>query len=363
VFALCAGSRWRELLQQCLRWRPAYAVLVEPRAARELRQALHAAGMRTEVLEGEQGLVEVAAHAGGDTVMAAIVGAAGLAPTLAAARAGKRVLLANKESLVMAGAFFMEAVQAGNAELLPIDSEHNAIFQCLPAGYRVGQSAAAVRRLLLTASGGPFRNAPLESLERVTPEQAVAHPNWVMGRKISVDSATMMNKGLELIEACWLFGVDAHQVEVVIHPQSVVHSLVEYIDGSVLAQLGSPDMRVPIACGLAWPERIASGAATLDLVATARLEFQAPDLRRFPCLGLAIQAAHDGRSLVIALNAANEIAVEAFLGGRIGFTGIARVIGRVLDEHAVCEPESLAHVQAIDHEVRALARRALLEAA
>jgi 1-deoxy-D-xylulose-5-phosphate reductoisomerase len=338
-------------------------VLAEPRAARELRTALRAAGAATEVLEGEQGLVEIASHPRVDTVMAAIVGAAGLAPTLAAARAGKRVLLANKESLVMAGAFFMEAVRGGGAELLPIDSEHNAIFQCLPAGYRAGEPPPAVRRLLLTASGGPFRSVPLEMLERATPEQAVAHPNWVMGRKISVDSATMMNKGLELIEACWLFGVGARQVEVVIHPQSVVHSLVEYLDGSVLAQLGSPDMRVPIACGLAWPERIASGAAALDLVAAGTLGFEPPDLRRFPCLGLAMQAARDGGSLAIALNAANEIAVDAFLGGRVGFTGIARVIGRVLDQHAGCEPDSLAHVQAIDHEVRVLARHALLEAA
>jgi 1-deoxy-D-xylulose-5-phosphate reductoisomerase len=275
---------------------------------------------------------------------------------VAAARAGKRLLLANKESLVMAGSFFMSAVQDGGAELLPIDSEHNAIFQCLPGGYRTGLTPPAVRRLLLTASGGPFRAAALESLDAVTPAQAVAHPNWVMGRKISVDSATMMNKGLEMIEACWLFGMPVDKVEVLIHPQSVIHSMVEYVDGSVLAQLGSPDMRVPIACAMAWPERIASGAAMLDLVSAANLAFEAPDLRRFPCLRLAMQAAAEGGSVPVALNAANEIAVAAFLDGRIGYMAIPRVIESVLETHLSGEPESLEHVKAIDAEARRVAR-------
>jgi 1-deoxy-D-xylulose-5-phosphate reductoisomerase len=325
-------------------------------SARNLRAALHADGLAIEVLEGESGLEEIAADPGADTVMAAIVGAAGLAPTVAAARSGKRLLLANKESLVMAGRFFMSAVQEGGAELLPIDSEHNAIFQCLPGGYRTGDTPASVRRLLLTASGGPFRSSPLESLEAVTPEQAVAHPNWVMGRKISVDSATMMNKGLEMIEACWLFGMPVDKVEVLIHPQSVIHSMVEYVDGSVLAQLGSPDMRVPIACAMAWPERIASGAAVLDLVTAANLAFEAPDLRRFPCLRLAMQAAGEGGSVPVALNAANEIAVAAFLEGRIGYMAIPRVIASVLEGHRFGEPESLEHVKAIDAEARRVAR-------
>jgi 1-deoxy-D-xylulose-5-phosphate reductoisomerase len=330
--------------------------VADPSSARSLRAALKADGLATEVLEGESGLEEIAADPGADTVMAAIVGAAGLAPTVAAARSGKRLLLANKESLVMAGRFFMSAVQEGGAELLPIDSEHNAIFQCLPGGYRTGDTPASVRRLLLTASGGPFRSSPLESLETVTPEQAVAHPNWVMGRKISVDSATMMNKGLEMIEACWLFGMPVDKVEVLIHPQSVIHSMVEYVDGSVLAQLGSPDMRVPIACAMAWPERIASGAAVLDLVTAANLAFEAPDLRRFPCLRLAMQAAGEGGSVPVALNAANEIAVAAFLEGRIGYMAIPRVIASVLEGHRFGEPESLEHVKAIDAEARRVAR-------
>ncbi len=356
VRSLSCGSRWEDLLQQCRRWQPRYAAVADAASARSLRAALHADGLATEVLEGESGLEEIAADPGADTVMAAIVGAAGLAPTVAAARSGKRLLLANKESLVMAGRFFMSAVQEGGAELLPIDSEHNAIFQCLPGGYRTGDTPASVRRLLLTASGGPFRSAPLESLDAVTPEQAVAHPNWVMGRKISVDSATMMNKGLEMIEACWLFGMPVDKVEVLIHPQSVIHSMVEYVDGSVLAQLGSPDMRVPIACAMAWPERIASGAAVLDLVTAANLAFEAPDLRRFPCLRLAMQAAGEGGSVPVALNAANEIAVAAFLEGRIGYMAIPRVIASVLEGHLFGEPESLEHVKAIDAEARRVAR-------
>jgi 1-deoxy-D-xylulose-5-phosphate reductoisomerase len=357
VFALSCATRWRELLRQCELHRPEFAVVVDADAALALRGALAGAGLSVKVLQGEAGLVEIATDPRADTVMAAIVGAAGLVPTIAAARAGKRVLLANKESLVMAGSFFMQAVREGNADLLPIDSEHNAIFQCLPAGYRAGQRGAGVRRLLLTASGGPFRTCALAELETVTPAQAVAHPNWVMGRKISVDSATMMNKGLELIEACWLFGMPSAQVEVLIHPQSVIHSLVEYVDGSVLAQMGNPDMRVPIACGLGWPQRIESGASALDLLRTAALAFEAPDLVRFPCLGLAMDAAREGGSCPVVLNAVNEIAVEGFLEGRIGFTRIAAVNARVLESHARSEPESLEHVKAIDHEARVAARR------
>lgn len=359
VRSLSCGSRWEELLTQCRRWRPVYAAVSDVAGADRLRTALRAEGLATEVLAGEAGLEQIAADPGADTVMAAIVGAAGLAPTVAAARAGKRLLLANKESLVMAGAFFMSAVREGGAELLPIDSEHNAIFQCLPGGYRTGTAPAAVQRLLLTASGGPFRQAPLESLDAVTPEQAVAHPNWVMGRKISVDSATMMNKGLEMIEACWLFGMPVEKIEVLIHPQSVIHSMVEYVDGSVLAQLGSPDMRVPIACAMAWPDRIASGAPVLDLVASANLAFEAPDLRRFPCLRLAMQAAAAGGSVPVALNAANEIAVAAFLDRRIPYMSIPGVIQRVLDAHAPAEPESLEHVKAIDAEARRVASATL----
>ena len=359
VRSLSCGSRWQDLLQQCRRWTPVYAAVGDAAAGQQLRSALRAEGIATEVLVGESGLEHIAADPGADTVMAAIVGAVGLAPTVAAARAGKRLLLANKESLVMAGSFFMAAVREGGAELLPIDSEHNAIFQCLPGGYRTGDIPRGVRRLLLTASGGPFRSVPLESLDAVTPEQAVAHPNWVMGRKISVDSATMMNKGLEMIEACWLFGLSVDKVEVLIHPQSVIHSLVEYVDGSALAQLGSPDMRVPIACAMAWPERIASGAPVLDLVAAANLGFEAPDLRRFPCLALAMQAARHGGSLPIALNAANEVAVEAFLDGRIRYTAIPRVIAEVLGSHRAGEPESMEHVKAIDGDARVSARASL----
>ncbi|MBK7168519.1 MAG: 1-deoxy-D-xylulose-5-phosphate reductoisomerase [Gammaproteobacteria bacterium] len=359
VFALSCATRWRELLAQCQAFSPEYAVVVDPRAAAQLRAAIAESGLTVEVLDGEQGLVEIATHAAVDTVMAAIVGAAGLMPSIGAARAGKRVLLANKESLVMAGAFFMDAVRAGGAELLPIDSEHNAIFQCLPGGYRSGEREVAVRRLLLTASGGPFRELAPEQLARVTPEQAVKHPNWVMGRKISVDSASMMNKGLELIEACWMFAMPADRIEVVIHPQSVVHSLVEYVDGSVLAQLGNPDMRVPIACGLAWPERIESGAASLDLAGGPALAFEKPDLGRFPCLGLAMHAARVGRSAPVVLNAVNEVVVAAFLERRIGFTRIAELIDRVLQRHIVAEPESLEHVKALDADARVLARELL----
>ncbi|MFG0380072.1 1-deoxy-D-xylulose-5-phosphate reductoisomerase [Pseudomonas sp. zbq_18] len=355
VFALTGFSRVAELKVLCLQHRPAFAVTADEASARVLREALRAAGLNTEVLAGEAGLCEVAAHPAVDAVMAAIVGAAGLRPTLAAVRAGKKVLLANKEALVMSGDLFMQAVQENGATLLPIDSEHNAIFQCLPVDHARGLKAVGVRRILLTASGGPFRETPLAELAHVSPEQACAHPNWSMGRKISVDSASMMNKGLELIEACWLFAANPDQVEVVIHPQSVIHSLVDYVDGSVLAQLGNPDMRTPIANALAWPERIDSGVAPLDLFAVARLDFQRPDEQRFPCLRLARQAAEVGGSAPAMLNAANEVAVAAFLEQRIRFPDIASMIEEVLQREAVTAVESLDAVFAADARARVLA--------
>ncbi len=356
VFALSGYSRIDELQVLCVRYRPAFAVVPSAEAAARLRESLVAAGCATEVLEGEAGLCQVASASEVDAVMAAIVGAAGLRPTLAAVEAGKKVLLANKEALVMSGALFMEAVRRSGAVLLPIDSEHNAIFQCMPGDYARGLSAVGVRRILLTASGGPFRETPVEALLDVTPEQACAHPNWSMGRKISVDSASMMNKGLELIEACWLFDAAPAKVEVVVHPQSVIHSLVDYVDGSVLAQLGNPDMRTPIANALAWPERIDSGVAPLDLFAIARLDFQAPDEQRFPCLRLARQAAEAGNSAPAVLNAANEVAVEAFLQRRIRFPEIAGMIEQVLDQEPVVPLPSLDAVFAADQRARELSR-------
>ncbi len=357
VFALTAFSRIAELRILCRKHRPRYAVVPDSGNARELQSQLDSDGIRTRVLVGEGGLSEVAAHPEVDVVMAAIVGAAGLSPTLAAVQASKRVLLANKEALVMSGALFMQALRDSDAVLLPIDSEHNAIFQCLPGGYSKGLSRVGVRRILLTASGGPFRQMPLEQLAAVSPEQACAHPNWSMGRKISVDSASMMNKGLELIEACWLFDAQPDQVEVVIHPQSVIHSMVDYIDGSVLAQLGNPDMRTPIAHALAWPERIDSGVSALDLLQTGRLDFEAPDHLRFPCLRIARQAAQDGGTAPAMLNAANEVAVDAFLKGRIRFTEIAGIIEGVLNKEASVPTRCLADVLAADAQARTLASR------
>ena len=355
AFALTGYSRMAELEQLCVRHRPQFAVVADEASAGRLQAALNAAGLPTRVLVGEDALCEVASHPQVDAVMAAIVGAAGLKPTLAAVRAGKKVLLANKEALVMSGALFMQAVREHGATLLPIDSEHNAIFQCLPGDYGRGLAAVGVRRILLTASGGPFRETPLDQLENVSPEQACAHPNWSMGRKISVDSASMMNKGLELIEACWLFDARPAQVEVVIHPQSVIHSLVDYVDGSVLAQLGNPDMRTPIANALAWPERIDSGVAPLDLFAVARLDFQRPDEQRFPCLRLARQAAEVGGCAPARLNAANEVAVAAFLERRIRFPEIARIIEDTLDREPSAAVENLDAVLAADAQARALA--------
>ncbi|NTZ70252.1 1-deoxy-D-xylulose-5-phosphate reductoisomerase [Pseudomonas protegens] len=357
VFALTGFTRLAELLALCVKHEPRFAVVPEASAASRLQQDLRAAGLATQVLVGEQGLCEVASAPEVDAVMAAIVGAAGLRPTLAAVEAGKKILLANKEALVMSGALFMEAVGKSGSVLLPIDSEHNAIFQCMPADFSRGLSRVGVRRILLTASGGPFRQTPLEELEHVSPEQACAHPNWSMGRKISVDSASMMNKGLELIEACWLFDARPSQVEVVVHPQSVIHSLVDYVDGSVLAQLGNPDMRTPIANALAWPERIDSGVAPLDLFAIARLDFQAPDEQRFPCLRLARQAAEAGNSAPAMLNAANEVAVSAFLERRIRYPEIASIIDEVLTRESVVAVNELDAVFAADARARVLAQQ------
>ncbi|MBL4827596.1 MAG: 1-deoxy-D-xylulose-5-phosphate reductoisomerase [Spongiibacteraceae bacterium] len=362
VFAITANTRVDLLLEHVKVYKPRYAVMRDSICAEQFRSQLALLGIEeTQVLCGESGLLEVASHRDVDTVMAAIVGAAGLAPTMAAVNAGKKVLLANKESLVMAGHLFMQAVANSGAVLLPIDSEHNAIFQCMPAGYRHGLQAQGVRRILLTGSGGPFRNTPLNQLADVSPDQACAHPNWSMGRKISVDSASMMNKGLELIEATWLFDTTAENIEIVVHPQSVIHSMVEYVDGSVLAQLGNPDMRTPIAHALAYPERIESGVASLDIIAGASLDFDAPDFQRFPCLRLAIEASKAGGTAMAVLNAANEVAVEAFLDQRIRFTDIPVIIEYVLTNRPAIEPESLLLVQRADSEARSLARRYIAE--
>ncbi|MFJ7566021.1 1-deoxy-D-xylulose-5-phosphate reductoisomerase [Herminiimonas sp. NPDC097707] len=333
VHALTAQNKVEELAAQCAQFHPHVAVVGSAEAAQKLQVLLRGLGLQTQVEYGPAALCAVASAPECDCVMAAIVGGAGLAPTLAAARAGKKILLANKEALVMSGPLLMEAVAASGAILMPIDSEHNAIFQCMPAAFHQQQRTPAqhgIEKILLTASGGPFLNRALDTLDQVTCAEAIAHPKWVMGRKISVDSATMMNKGLEVIEAHWLFGVPADRIEVVIHPQSVVHSMVSYIDGSVLAQLGNPDMRTPIAHAMAYPERIASGVAPIDLIKIAQLTFEHPDLLRFPCLKLAYDALQAGGSAPAIMNAANEIAVQAFLDGRIGFRAIDQLIARVM---------------------------------
>jgi 1-deoxy-D-xylulose-5-phosphate reductoisomerase len=355
VFALTANGSADALLELCRRHRPRYAVLsgVSPDRSLEKRFSTHG----VELLFGAAALEVMAAHPDTEVVMAAIVGAAGLASTLAAVRAGKRVLLANKEAMVMAGPLVTAAARASGARILPVDSEHNAVFQCLGNGN-------GVSKIVLTASGGPFRATPVESLGAVTPEQACAHPNWVMGRKISVDSATMMNKGLEVIEARWLFDVAPERIEVLIHPQSIVHSLVEYADGSMISQLSNPDMRVPIAHALAWPERIASGAQPLDLASIRHLSFEKPDLARFPCLSLAYAALRRGGTAPAVLNAANEVAVEAFLAGRLPFTGIPGVIADTLDSVPARAADDLAAVMAADaHARRAASARILAIAA
>jgi len=361
VMALTGQNQIDKLAEQCRRFRPRYAVVLDADKARALQQAL--AGEDTEVLHGVEALEFVAALPEVDSVMAAIVGAAGLRPALAAAKAGKRVLLANKETLVMAGRFFMQAVREHGATLLPIDSEHNAVFQSLPAGYTGDPAAHGVRRILLTASGGPFRGRAIETLKDITPEEAVAHPNWVMGRKISVDSATMMNKGLEVIEARWLFDARPDQIEVVIHPQSIIHSMVEYLDGSVLAQLSNPDMRTPIAHSLAYPERLEAGVNWLDLAKIGSLSFEAPDLRRFPCLGLAYQALAAGGAATAILNAANEEAVAAFLERRIPYLAIAATLDQVLQKLAGEKADSLEDLLAADAAARQAARELIAAAA
>nr|VFK36770.1 MAG: 1-deoxy-D-xylulose 5-phosphate reductoisomerase [Candidatus Kentron sp. SD]VFK40367.1 MAG: 1-deoxy-D-xylulose 5-phosphate reductoisomerase [Candidatus Kentron sp. SD] len=389
VVTLGANVNDRRLAEQCAKWKPEIAVMADPDAAERLRAKLRADGVAVEVLAGVSGLMEIASHKDADTVMAAIVGAAGLAPTLAAVQSGKRVLLANKESLVMSGKLFMDAVRGNQVELLPIDSEHNAIFQCMPAGYsrkgpvpgtKGAQStgvdsrytgsdgqdghmsspgaaweSAGIRRILLTASGGPFRNLPPSALGNVTPEEACAHPNWVMGKKISVDSATMMNKGLEIIEACWLFDATPDHIQVVVHPQSVIHSMVEYNDGSILAQMGNPDMRVPIAHALFWPTRAPSGVDSLDIMAVGRLDFEPASLTRFPCLRLGSEAARVGGTLPAIMNAANEIAVAAFLARRIRFNAIYRVIEGTMDAMTSREADSLKVVLEDDAHARATA--------
>jgi len=351
LFALTAHASADPLVELCRKHRPRYAVLSGMRPDSGLSGKFKACG--TELLFGPEALEQAATDSRCDVVMAAIVGAAGLASTLAAARAGKRVLLANKEALVMAGPLLMRAAREAGTRLLPVDSEHNAVFQCL-------SDAQAVRRIVLTASGGPFRSAPVESLDAVTPAQACAHPNWVMGRKISVDSATMMNKGLEVIEARWLFDTAPRSIEVVIHPQSIIHSLVEYVDGSLIAQLSTPDMRVPIAYALAWPERIASGAPQLDLAALKSLSFEPPDERRFPCLPLAYAALEQGGTAPALLNAANEVAVDAFLGGRLRFTGIAGVIAQTLDTVPAAAAADLETIMAADSAARRAAAALVL---
>jgi 1-deoxy-D-xylulose-5-phosphate reductoisomerase len=355
VVALTAHRQVEALAAQCIQFQPDYAVIGDEASATLLQQKLAQSAAETTVLVGVEGLEQVAALPEVDQVMAAIVGAAGLKPTLAAVRAGKRILLANKEALVMTGALFMQEVTHYGAELLPIDSEHNAIFQCMPQQSGLGAVPAGVEKILLTGSGGPFRNTPPDQLKNVTPEQAVAHPNWSMGQKISVDSATMMNKGLEFIEACWLFGAAPEQIQVVIHPESVIHSMVQYSDGSVLAQMGNPDMRTPIAYAMAWPERTPSGVEPLDLFEIAQLNFQPPDYERYPCLRLAIEAMQRGGSATTIVNAANEIAVEAFLNEQIGYLDIARLIEHTLSTCSIEAITTVDQVLAIDQQARALA--------
>ena len=352
LVAIAANTNAAKLARQIRTWRPAYAALADEHAASELRALLDGAARETRVLSGPAALEELALLPEVHCVMAAIVGAAGLRSTLAAARAGKRLLLANKESLVMAGPLLIAAVNASGATLLPIDSEHNAIFQCLPPGAVSGEAPPGLRRVLLTASGGPFRDTPAEALSEVTPEAACAHPNWVMGRKISVDSATLMNKGLELIEACLLFGLTPAQVQILVHPQSIVHSMVEYADGSVLAQLGAPDMRTPIAYALGWPERIDSGVEFLDLLKAGRLDFRPPDTDKFRCLALAQAAARAGGLTPVVLNAANEVAVAAFLDRRIGFNAIAELIEDALTASRAGDLDSIEALVAVDADTR-----------
>jgi 1-deoxy-D-xylulose-5-phosphate reductoisomerase len=359
IFALTGQTRIDVLAEQCAQFHPEVAVVVDADAAERLQKLIRDRGLKTNVVYGEQALCDVASADACDTVMAAIVGAAGLGPSLAAARAGKKLLLANKEALVISGQLFMDAVAASGSTLLPIDSEHNAIFQCLPIGYQRVPPQHGIRKILLTASGGPFLDRELSSFDSITPEQAVAHPNWSMGRKISVDSATMMNKGLEVIEAHWLFGASASQIEVVIHPQSVIHSMVSYADGSVLAQLGNPDMRTPIAHALAYPERIDSGVDAIDLARIGQLNFREPDRVRFPCLQLAFDVLHAGGSAPAVLNAANEVAVQAFLDKQISFSRISALIAETLSRVPAASVDTLESLLAQDSKARDQARALL----
>lgn len=352
VVALTANQADEKLFQQCIKFKPQYAVLVNEDAAQRLKTKLDTADVATEVLSGVKSLERVAGLQAVDQVMAAIVGAAGLLPTIAAARAGKRILLANKEALVMSGDLFINEVAKHNAELLPIDSEHNAIFQCMPDNFESGLEKQGVNKILLTASGGPFRTRDIDTLHKVTPEEAVAHPNWVMGQKISVDSATMMNKGLEVIEACWLFNTQPSMVQVVLHTQSIIHSMVSYTDGSVLAQMGNPDMRTPIAHAMAWPERMVSGVEPLDIFEVARLDFEKPDFQRFPCLAMAYEALNEGGTATAILNAANEMAVDAFLNKKLSFTNISKVIEKTLENTTKVEADSLQTILQADSDAR-----------
>ncbi|MBC7756364.1 MAG: 1-deoxy-D-xylulose-5-phosphate reductoisomerase [Bdellovibrio sp.] len=362
VYALAANSSVDALLKQCLQYQPKFAVLLDEKAALDLREKLKSHNSATQVLAGLSGLIQVSSDDAVDSVMAAIVGAAGLQPAMAAALAGKRILLANKETLVMAGSLFMEAVKKGGATLLPIDSEHNAIFQVMPPRHLEHLSDGGVRKIILTASGGPFRQYTQTQLDNVTPELALKHPNWVMGAKITVDSASLMNKGLEVIEAHWLFNAKPEQIDVVVHPQSIIHSMVEYIDGSVLAQLGNPDMRTPIAYALAHPNRIESGVATLNLLEIAKLEFEAPDKKRFPCLQLAYDALQLGGTAPAILNAVNEVAVAAFLNNQCHFLEIAHLITSALNAIKIAPVNSVEQLIAADQEARSFAQTCLLKA-
>jgi 1-deoxy-D-xylulose-5-phosphate reductoisomerase len=366
AYALAANSNVSALFEQCVQYKPSFAVMLSEKAAHELRQQLKSYGSNTQVLAGISGLEQISSDDNVHSVMAAIVGAAGLKPAMAAARAGKRILLANKETLVMAGSLFMEAVKKGGATLLPIDSEHNAIFQVMPPQANIHEPSGGienprienhgVKKIILTASGGPFRTYSQSQLENVTPELALKHPNWVMGAKITIDSATLMNKGLEVIEAHWLFNAKPSQIEVVVHPQSIIHSMVEYIDGSVLAQLGNPDMRTPIAYALAYPERIDSGVASLNLLEIAKLEFEAPDTKRFPCLHLAYDALELGGTAPAILNAVNEVAVAAFLNKQIHFLAIAKLIANALNTLKINAVSSLEQLIEVDAEARSFAQ-------
>ncbi|MGF1684280.1 1-deoxy-D-xylulose-5-phosphate reductoisomerase [Photobacterium minamisatsumaniensis] len=360
VVALAAGSNSQKMFELCVQWRPKFAAMASESAASELATQLKQHNIDTEVLAGDEGLCQVAALDDIDTVMAAIVGAAGLLPTMAGVKAGKRILLANKEALVMSGQMFIDACREHGAELLPVDSEHNAIFQSLPADIQRSMgycdlNAAGVSKILLTGSGGPFRYTDVAELDAVTPAMAIAHPNWSMGPKISVDSATMMNKGLEYIEARWLFNASREQMDVIIHPQSVIHSMVQYRDGSVLAQMGLPDMRTPIACAMSYPERVGAGVAPLDFSQVGEFTFLKPDFSRYPCLKLAMDACYAGQAATTALNAANEVAVAAFLNNQIGFTDIARINQQVLEKAPMREPTDLESVLELDRIARQLA--------